>query len=167
MREKAGTLGFLIHDVSRMRRTFFDHALKPLGITRSQWWALGNISRHADTGMIQTELARVLDTGKVSVGGLIDRLEETGLVYRKTDREDRRVKRIYITEKGDELLGHVRNVGEKLDLLLHDEISDEELAAATDVMARIKNNLRTALRNPPPVIAPPKKRRKPGPRPAV
>ena len=164
MRQPVGRLGFLIHDVSRMRRTFFDQALKPLGITRSQWWALGNISRHADTGMIQTELARVLDTGKVSIGGLIDRLEETGLVYRKTDREDRRVKRIYITEKGDELLGHVRVVGEQLDLLLHDDIADEELAAATDVLARIKNNLRTALRNPPPVIAPPKKKRKSAPR---
>src|SRR5436305_168512 len=125
MRQPVGRLGFLIHDVSRMRRTFFDQALKPLGITRSQWWALGNISRHADVGMIQTELARVLDTGKVSVGGLIDRLEETGLVYRQTDKQDRRVKRIYITAKGDELLSHVRRVGEKLDLLLHDEISDE------------------------------------------
>lgn len=51
--------GFLIHDVSRMRRTFFDASLRPAGITRAQWWALGNISRHADEGMIQTELARV------------------------------------------------------------------------------------------------------------
>jgi DNA-binding MarR family transcriptional regulator len=159
MRQPAGKLGFLLHDVSRMRRTFYDQALKPLGITRSQWWALGNISRHADTGMIQTELARILETGKVSVGGLIDRLEEAGLVYRMTDKEDRRVKRIYITKKGDDLLDHVRVVGEKLDALLHEDISDEELTATTEVLARIKNNLRTVLRNPPPVIEPLRKRR--------
>ncbi len=30
--------GFLIHDVSRLRRVVVDRALKPLGITRSQWW---------------------------------------------------------------------------------------------------------------------------------
>lgn len=29
-------IGFLVHDVSRMRRTLFDQEMKPLGITRSQ-----------------------------------------------------------------------------------------------------------------------------------
>ena len=29
-------LGFLIHDVSRLRRNAFDQLMKPLGVTRSQ-----------------------------------------------------------------------------------------------------------------------------------
>lgn len=139
---------FLLHDVSRMRRTFFDQALKPLGITRAQWWALGNISRHADDGMIQTELANILETGKVSVGGLIDRLEEAGLVYRSPDRIDRRVKRIFITDKGFDMLDHIAIVGDKLDSMLFQNIPDDELAAAADVIARAKVNLRAALRSP-------------------
>lgn len=139
---------FLIHDVSRMRRTFFDQALKPLGITRAQWWALGNISRHAEEGMIQTELARILETGKVSVGGLIDRLEEGGLVYRQADKLDRRIKRIYITGKGYEILDHIAVVGETLDRALFEDVSDEELAAAADVISRVKCNTRKALQNP-------------------
>ena len=146
---------FLIHDVSRMRRTFFDQALRPLGITRAQWWALGNISRHADDGMIQTELAHLLEIGKVSVGGLIDRLEEAGLVYRQNDPADRRVKRIFITEKGDEVLEHISTAGEHLDHILFDEISDEELTTAADVISRVKHNIRTALKEPTPVVEPP------------
>ena len=138
-------LGFLIHDVSRMRRTFFDQALRPLGITRSQWWALGNISRHAEEGMIQTELARILDVGKVSVGGPIDRLEATGLVYRQADKVDRRVKRIFITPKGYEVLDHIGKVGERLDNILCADIDDKELEIATDVIRRIKANTRKAL----------------------
>lgn len=145
---------FLIHDVSRMRRTFFDQALRPLGITRAQWWALGNISRHADTGMIQTELANILETGKVSVGGLIDRLEEARLVYRKVGQTDRRVKRIYITDKGYEMLEQIQGVGDELDALLFDNISDKELTAAADVMARVKNNIREALKTPAPSTQP-------------
>lgn len=62
-------IGFLVHDVSRMRRTLFDQAMKPLGITRSQWWVLSQLSRHTRTGMLQTDLARDLDVGKVTVGG--------------------------------------------------------------------------------------------------
>src|SRR5260370_31973343 len=78
-------IGFLIHDVSRLRRTAFDQRMKPLGLTRSQWWVLSGVSRHGDSGVTQTELANVLDLGKVALGGLIDRLEERGFVKRHTD----------------------------------------------------------------------------------
>ena len=46
-------LGFLIHDVSRMRRSAYDQFMKPLGITRAQWWVLAHLSRH--DGMMQTQ----------------------------------------------------------------------------------------------------------------
>lgn len=42
-------IGFLVHDVSRMRRTLFDQEMKPLGITRSQWWVLAQLSRSLGT----------------------------------------------------------------------------------------------------------------------
>src|SRR3546814_12675126 len=63
--------GFLIHDVSRLRRVVVDRALKPLGITRSQWWVLAFLSRR--DGMTQTALAADLDLTKVALGGLPDR----------------------------------------------------------------------------------------------
>ncbi len=148
---------FLVHDVSRMRRTFFDQALKPLGITRAQWWALGNISRHVEDGMIQTELANVLDTGKVSVGGLIDRLESAGLVYRQPDKVDRRVKRIFITEKGFELLDHISHVGDDLDKVLFANVTEQDLITACDTLAAVKQNIREALKNQPVAAPLPKK----------
>jgi DNA-binding MarR family transcriptional regulator len=98
--------------------------------------------------MIQTELAHILEIGKVSVGGLIDRLEEAGLVYRKNDPADRRVKRIFITAKGEEILDHIALVGEKLDRILFQDISNEELNTTADVIARVKNNIRGALKAP-------------------
>src|SRR4030088_3041768 len=67
-------IGFLIHDVSRLRRTIVDKALRPMGVTRSQWWVLANLSRHNGDGMMQTELSKVMDVGKGTLGGLIDRL---------------------------------------------------------------------------------------------
>ena len=44
-----------------MRRTWYDQAVKPLGITRSQWWVLANLSRRQG-GLTQTELAELLTT---------------------------------------------------------------------------------------------------------
>lgn len=136
---------FLVHDISRMRRTLFDKALRPLGITRAQWWVLGNMSRHSDEGMMQSELARLLETGKVNVGGMIDRLEAAGLVYRQADAHDRRVKRIYITDKGFDMLTKIAFVGNKLDRLLFEGIDEDEMRITGDVMARIKTNIRDAM----------------------
>ena len=65
-------LGYLIHDVSRLRRLSFDRELAPLGITRSQWWVLAFIARN--DGLPQTELANELEVGKVALGALVDRL---------------------------------------------------------------------------------------------
>ena len=41
-----------------------------------------NLSRHEDGGMMQAELAKLIDVGKVALGGFIDRLEAAGLVRR-------------------------------------------------------------------------------------
>src|SRR6201981_4173827 len=76
-------LGYLIHDVSRLRRMMFDRALAPLVITRSQWLVLAFISRK--DGLPQTQLANELDVGKVALGALIDRLESAGFVSRPAD----------------------------------------------------------------------------------
>jgi MarR family transcriptional regulator for hemolysin len=92
-------LGFLMHDVSRLRRSVFDKFMKPAGLTRSQWWVLAYLSRK--DGMIQTELADVLELGKAALGGLIDRLEVAGFIERKADSLDRRVKRVYLTPEGN------------------------------------------------------------------
>jgi MarR family transcriptional regulator for hemolysin len=95
-------LSFLIHDVSRMRRTAYDQLMKPLGVTRAQWWVLANLSRH--DGMMQTELADALDVGKASLGSLIQRLVAGGLVERRKDPADRRAKRLHMARAGRLLL---------------------------------------------------------------
>ena len=107
-------IGFLIHDVSRLRRTVVDKALRPIGVTRSQWWVLANLSRHNGEGMMQTELAKVMDVGKVTLGGLIDRLEATGVVARQADPSDRRAKRVIITPRGLKLLTEIQEIASEL-----------------------------------------------------
>ena len=140
-------IGFLVHDVSRMRRTLFDQEVKRLGITRAQWWALANLSRHEEEGMIQTDLARLLDVGKVTVGGLIDRLEGSGHVVRQPDDNDRRIKRIFITDLGYEVIERMAEVGRALNSVIMRGITLDDIHIAEDVMQSMKDNLRAALSN--------------------
>lgn len=134
-------LGFLIHDVSRLRRTVIDKALKPLGITRSQWWVLSNLSRNSNHEMMQTELAKVLDIGKVALGGLLDRLEASGYIERRADPVDRRAKRIVMTRTGEEVLQKMQERGRKLNDETLIGISAEEVAIAEDILHRMKKRL--------------------------
>jgi MarR family transcriptional regulator for hemolysin len=138
-------LGFLVHDVSRMRRTLFDQAMKPLGITRSQWWVLSQLSRHTREGMLQTELARDLDVGKVTVGGLIDRLEASGYVKRTPDATDRRAKRILITEQGRAVLKQMVSVGETLNRLILAGVSRDDIERTEQILSVMKDNLRQTI----------------------
>jgi DNA-binding MarR family transcriptional regulator len=140
-------IGFLVHDVSRMRRTLFDQAVKPLGITRAQWWALANLSRHEPEGMIQSDLARVLDVGKVTIGGLIDRLESSGLVERRQDELDRRLRRIFITQRGYDVIDQMSEIGRQLNTEIMKGIPFDQIHVAEEVMHLMKENLRTALGN--------------------
>lgn len=95
-------IAFHIHDVSRLRRKAYDQIMKPHGITRAQWWVLAHLSRH--DGMMQTQLANVLDVGKASVGTFLGKLEESGLIERRDDATDKRAKRVYLRRAAHQLL---------------------------------------------------------------
>jgi DNA-binding MarR family transcriptional regulator len=138
-------IGVLVHDVARMRRTIFDQAVKEMGITRAQWWALSNLSRNKSEGMNQSDLARFLDVGKPTIGGLIDRLTESGMVERRSDGDDRRVKRIYITDRGYELISHMSPIASRLNSIFLQGIDAEEIEIAEQVLERMKQNLRGLL----------------------
>jgi DNA-binding MarR family transcriptional regulator len=131
--------GFLIHDVSRLRRIVVDRALKPLGITRSQWWVLAFLSRR--DGMTQTALAADLDLTKVAIGGLLDRMEAAGFVERRADQSDGRARRVYLTRAGAKMVATIRDSVETVELEILERIPEEELAQAADTLRTLKDTL--------------------------
>ncbi|MBN8478556.1 MAG: MarR family transcriptional regulator, partial [Burkholderiales bacterium] len=139
-------LFFLIHDTSRLRRSAFDRYLKPLKVTRSQWWVLGFLSR--GDGLTQSDLADQLDLGRVAMGGLIDRLEKNGLVRRVADPSDRRVNRIYLDPRSKPLLSKMRHANHSFNVRILEGLSDEQLATTADSLEAIKRNLLEYLGTP-------------------
>jgi MarR family transcriptional regulator, transcriptional regulator for hemolysin len=134
--------GFLIHDASRLRRTIFDQRLRPLGITRSQWWVLSNLDRGSGEGISQIDLARLLDVGKVTLGGLISRLEKNDLVERVPDPEDRRAKRVCLSRKGRALLKRLEQVAHGVNQQIMEGITEAEEAQLIATLTKMKRNLK-------------------------
>jgi DNA-binding MarR family transcriptional regulator len=132
-------LGFLIHDVSRMRRTAFDQLMRPLGVTRAQWWVLAHLSRN--DGMMQTQLADALDVGKASLGTFLEKLETSGLIERRDDPVDKRAKRVYMARAGQQLLKQMTQQEAFFNERILRELSQEERDAMIRALTRIKRAL--------------------------
>lgn len=133
--------GFLLHDVSRLRKKVVDQELKPLGITRSQWWVLVNISKHGQEGIAQTELARVMSVGKVSLGGLIDRMEAAGWLERIPDSKDRRSKKVVMTSSGKQILKEVQEFAVGINKNIMTGISREQNEQLDGLLRTMMQNL--------------------------
>ena len=138
-------LGYLIHDVSRLRRSAFDRCMKPLNVTRSQWWVLAYLSRQ--DGMTQSQLAEELDIGKVAVGGLIDRLEKADFLRREADAGDRRVNRVFLQPKSKQLIAKMRKVNHKMNAQILAGLDDAKLEVTAAVLGTIKTNLLAYLQS--------------------
>jgi MarR family transcriptional regulator, transcriptional regulator for hemolysin len=135
------SIGALIHDVARLRRHAFDEQAKPLGLTRSQFSVLAHLGRHTDQGMNQSEIAAGLEVGKVTLGGLVDRLEAGGLVRRELCRVDRRVKQIRLTAKGLRALETAQRMRPMLDEFIMRDLPDNVRGAVAGALAAMRSNL--------------------------
>lgn len=108
--KKNGSLSFLLHDVSRRVARAFDKQMEPLGLTRSQWGVIIYVAR--EPGIAQTGLADKMEIGRMAVTGLVDRMESKGLVERRDDPKDRRIKRIFLSDSAREIIPKMQLSGE-------------------------------------------------------
>ncbi|HEX6842884.1 MAG TPA: MarR family transcriptional regulator, partial [Stellaceae bacterium] len=75
------SFGFLLHDIARLMRKRFDQRARSLNLSRAQWQLLVHLSRHE--GITQSGLAEILEIENITVGRLVDRMEEAGWVERR------------------------------------------------------------------------------------
>jgi DNA-binding MarR family transcriptional regulator len=91
--------------------------------------------------MMQTELSKVMDVGKVTLGGLIDRLEASGYVQRQPEPGDRRAKRLVMTPKGVKLLGQIQKVGAVVNSEIMSGISAKDILRTENLLHKMKQKL--------------------------
>ncbi len=95
----------VLHDVARLIRTRFDQKARAYGMTRAQWIILLRLDRQP--GMSQNELASICEVEPITVGRLIDRLEARGLVERRPDPSDRRIRRLHLLPAASALIKEI------------------------------------------------------------
>lgn len=138
-------IAFLMQDLVRLRRRLLDNTLVSLGLTRTQGLTLGNLSLRNAEGITQSELARLMDVNKVSIGATIDQLQNASYLIRKFDRDDKRVRRLYLTSKGKKAVEHMKKAVLRLHSQLHDGITERDLAITERTLERMRLNHQIVL----------------------
>ena len=117
----------------------FGEALAPLDIQLPHYDVLANIF-HVP-GLTQQALAEKLLVGRSAMSMLLSVLERRGLIERRSDEADRRLRRLWLTPAGEALTRkamaiHVAEIEAMMTVL-----SDEECNAAGEAMRRVAKAL--------------------------
>jgi DNA-binding MarR family transcriptional regulator len=134
-------LMLLLNDVARLLRTRFDQRARSRGMTRAQWVILARVD--AKPGLSQNELAALLEVEPISVGRLVDRLEARGLVERRPDPADRRIRRLHLLPSAAPVLEEITKAREVLGAELLQGVDAEARTRMVDALLQMKNNLTT------------------------
>ncbi len=132
-------VGVLVGDVSRLMRRRFDERASSIGVTRAQWRTLTAVSRRE--GINQGGLADLLEVEPITLCRMIDRLEEAGHVERRRDPADRRVWKIFLTERSRPLLDRLMGIADEVMDMALDGIATSDREALVAALTRVRTNL--------------------------
>ncbi len=95
------SLGYRIKLLSQLSSRKFSERLEPYGLTPFHWIVLCCLWE--EDGLATCSIGEKLQQVGGTLTGVLDRMEERGLIYRERDGRDRRIWRIWLTESGKEL----------------------------------------------------------------
>jgi DNA-binding MarR family transcriptional regulator len=113
-----------------------------LGLSMAQLNILYTLKRCGEMPM--SRLAEMLNVSLSNATGLIDRIEERGLVERSRVPEDRRIVLIRVTPAGEQMLGELDILGDELLRSVLGRLSPTECAAVGTAFASIRDALTDA-----------------------
>ena len=92
---------FLLAKAYQKAHAMFKKRLAPYGITSLQHLVLEGLW-HLD-GPTASELSKILILDKATLSGVLDRMNEAGWIEKRQDENDKRIIRLYPSDKADEL----------------------------------------------------------------
>lgn len=130
--------GLLINKLAHAMALDMDRRLKSYDVTMSQWAMLKQLWRQE--GRSQVELQSSLGLDGATVTGLVQRMTHLGLIQRKPDLSDKRVQRVFLTEKGRALEQITATLEEEMNAHALEGFSFDERAFFLRLLTRALQN---------------------------
>ncbi len=133
------TLGYLLTHVCKAHYSRARAMLDEIGLYRGQQFVLCTL--WAEEGLTHSELSERLHVHPATVTNALKRMERAGFLERRSDPEDQRVSRVYLTDAGREIRGAVERVWAELEEQTFQGFSAKERETLERLLQRVHENL--------------------------
>lgn len=130
--------------VHRLCREAITAAVEPLGLTQSRWIAMIHIN-HLSEGATQQQLAHSLGIEMPSLTRTVKQLEQQQLITRRVDEDDKRSRKIYFTEQGQQLLSTLKVLIVDVKQQLYAGLTTAQLDTMAFGLVQMEENARRCL----------------------
>jgi DNA-binding MarR family transcriptional regulator len=141
--EAPRSVGFLVSQLGFFSSKRFAEALAPLGIAPREFLLLRFVA--ASAGQSQQALAQQLGVPPSRMVALVDDLSERGLIERRPDPNDRRVRGLHLTKAGRATLERAAQTAIEYERKLCNSLSDTERDQLIDLLQKLQGE-QTELR---------------------
>lgn len=145
------SIGYLLNKSARMARQDLGNRMHALGLTFAQWTVLKDLSSHQESDccdLTMAAIARRLNTHRPNILGILDRLENLGLVQRTINPDNRRAHIVTLTDKAQGAMAELQERSSLTSAKALQGFSPQEEAVFKEYLARIITNLgETAIDN--------------------
>ncbi|MEN3754286.1 transcriptional regulator SlyA [Mangrovibacter yixingensis] len=133
-------LGSDLARLVRVWRALIDLRLKPLELTQTHWVTLHNIHQ-LPPEQSQIQLAKAIGIEQPSLVRTLDQLEQKGLISRHTCANDRRAKRIKLTDKAQPIIEQMELVISRTRGEILGGVSQQEIDILISLIGRLERNI--------------------------
>lgn len=120
-------------------RAGYDAALAQQGGSFTLWLALNNLTREG--GLKQRDLAERMFLEEATITRHLDRFEQSSLIERRPDPQDRRVSRLFITPSGQACYAELEEVRQRFEHMLLEGLDEQELEVLIQALKHLQANL--------------------------
>jgi DNA-binding MarR family transcriptional regulator len=136
------TVDFHLRSTLFAMRRMYNLIAQENGITQGIGYALINVG---EEGMPATKIGPLMGMTSSSLSRMLKKMEDDGMIYRKHDKEDKRIVRIFLTPKGSKLKDKIEEFVLEFNGKLFKKLDLKELQIFEKVNNTIKEQVKLEI----------------------
>ncbi|MCI4129542.1 MarR family winged helix-turn-helix transcriptional regulator [Bacillus haynesii] len=108
-------------------------------LTKGQYLYLVRICENP--GIIQEKLAEMIKVDRTTAARAIKKLEMKGFIERRDDEHNKKIKKLFPTEKGNEVFPFIKRENDHSNRVALEGFSDEEAEIIINLLQRVRKNV--------------------------
>lgn len=112
---------------------------KEYDLTKGQYLYLVRIVENP--GIIQEKLAEMIKVDRTTAARAIKKLEMNGFIEKKEDKENKKIKKLFATEKGENVYPFIKRENDYSNMVALDGLSEIEVETIFNLLLRVRKNV--------------------------